>query len=81
MSGYNDGTGELAGIVVPTRIAIVYLNMPNGGLLTDMTLRDIKPFSPSEAQMKGKLFTRPDTKGFENIYELDKDCKFTKQED
>ncbi len=81
MSRYTDGTGKLAGIVVPTRIAIVYLNMPNGGLLTDMTLRDLKPFSPSKAQMNGKLFTLPPTKGFKNIYELDKDCKFTKQED
>ena len=80
MSKYTDGTGEMAGIVVPTRIAIVYLNMPNGGLLTDMTLRDLKPFRPSEAQMKGKLFKRPPDNGFENIYELDKDCKFTKQE-
>ena len=81
MSEYNDGTGELAGIVVPTRIIIAYLNMPNGGLMTDITLRDLKPFRPSEAQMKGKLFKRPPEKGFKNIYELDKDCKFTKQED
>ena len=80
MSKYNDGTGELAGIVVPTRIAIAYFNMPNSGLLTDMTLRDLKPFHPTEAQMKG-LFVRPPDKGFDNIYELDKDCKFTKQED
>ena len=78
MSKYTVGAGEIAGIVVPTRIIIAYLNMPNGGLLTDITLRDLKPFRPTEAQMKGKLFTRPDTKGFEDIYELDKDCRFIK---
>ncbi len=80
MSRYTDGTGELAGIVVPTRIIIVYLNMPNGGLMTDITLRDLKPYHPTEAQMKGKLFKLPPDKGFKNIYELDEDCKFTKQE-
>ena len=78
MSGYTDGAGELAGIVVPTRIAIVYFNMPNGGLLTDIKLRDLKPFQPTEARMKGKLFKRPSDNGFKNIYELDEDCKFTK---
>ena len=79
MSKYTDGTGELAGIVVPTRIIIVYLNMPNGGLLMDITLRNLKPFPPTEAQMKGKLFKLPPEKGFENIYELDEDCKFTER--
>jgi len=67
MSHYTDGTGEMAGIVVPTRISIVYLNMPNGGLMTDITLRDLRPFHPTEAQMKGKLFARPDTRGFKKI--------------
>ncbi len=80
MSKYTDGTGELAGIVVPTRIIIAYLNMPNGGLLTDIKLRDLKPFHPTEAKMKGKLFALPPTRGFENIYELDQDCQFTQKE-
>ena len=78
MSKYTDGTGEIPGIVVPTHIIIVYLNMPNGGLITDITLRNLKPFRPTDAQLKGKLFARPDTQGFKNIYQLDRDCQFIK---
>jgi hypothetical protein len=56
------------------------LGTGEGGVSIDITLRNIKPFEPTQAQLKGDLFARPPTKGFENVYMLNDDCEFVQQE-
>jgi hypothetical protein len=77
MSGYGDNTG---GIPVPTQIDILFLNSADGSLSINMTLRDVRLFEPTEEQLAGKLFARPDTEGFENVYILADNCEFVRVE-
>ena len=45
----------------------------------DLTLSNIKKFEPTEVQLTGKLFKRPEPKGFKNIYEFDESCQIDRQ--
>ena len=44
-----------------------------------LTLSNIKKFEPTDAQLTGKLFKRPEPNGFKNIYKLDEDCQIDRQ--
>lgn len=78
MSNYTDGED---GVVVPSSISIVNIGSKSGNVAIDITLRNINLFSPTKAQLEGKLFSKPPFDDFETIYELDSDCKFIRQED
>lgn len=77
MSNY---TGGQDGVVVPSRIGIVNIGSKSGNVAIDITLRNIKLYTPTKVQLEG-LFKKPKFGGFETIYELDNDCKFIRQED
>jgi len=71
-----DYTTGADSVIVPAHIAILNIDTETGGLIIDMTLRDIKLFMPTKELLGGKLFARPDTEGFENVYVLIENCKF-----
>ena len=77
MSDYTDGED---GVVVPSRIGIVNIGSKSGNVAIDITLRNIKLYTPTKVQLEG-LFKKPKFDGFETIYELDSDCKFIRLED
>ncbi len=76
-SNYTSGDD---GVVVPARIGILHLGTGEGGVSIDITLKNIKPFEPTQAQLEGNLFAKPSTKGFKNVYMLTDDCDFVRQE-
>jgi len=73
MGGYGV---DSAGIPVPTQIAVQYYQ-EGGGLSFNMTLRGVRPFEPTDTQLRG-LFKRPDADGFENVYVLADNCEFVR---
>ncbi len=69
-------TNDSDGITVPTALEISYYDDGNLATTVKIKLKDVKPFAPTEAQLKGKLFKLPNTKGFKNVYELAGNCQF-----
>lgn len=65
--------------VVPRRIAISYYDGDMLNSTADITLRNVRLFEPSQKQLQGKLFSRPDPTGYENIYELTEQCTFDRR--
>jgi hypothetical protein len=45
----------------------------------ELNLRNIKLFEPTESQLEGKLFKRPEPKGFEEVYKLTDNCRLEAQ--
>ena len=76
LSIYTNGTD---GITVPTDLNISYYDGSNLATSVKIKLKDVRPFAPTEAQLKGKLFKLPDRKGFKNVYELAGNCQFIKK--
>lgn len=76
LSGYTNG-GD--GITVPTGMDISYYNDGNLASTVKIKLKGVKPFAPTEAQLNGRLFKLPPTKGFKNVYELTGNCQFLKK--
>ena len=60
---------------VPTRISITHLETNTAA---EVTLKNVKLFEPSPKQLAG-LFTRPEPKGFEHVFELNENCEFIQQ--
>ena len=71
----NDYTQPADAAPVPTRIKITHLETNTAA---DITLKNVKLFEPSPKQLAG-LFTRPEPKGFEHIFELNENCEFIQQ--
>ena len=78
--GLTDYTKAAAtdGISIPSRISIKHFQQSRVTSFIDIKLNGIKPFVPTAAQLKGKLFSPPadDTKGFKHVYELTSNCQF-----
>jgi hypothetical protein len=74
----NYTSGDSAGIVVPTSMEISYFDGSDLASIVKIKLKGVKPFTPTEAQLKGK-FNPPSTKGFKNVYELAGNCQFIKK--
>ncbi len=45
----------------------------------EVRLQNVRRFEPTERQLDGKLFRRPETKGFEHVYRLNNGCSFEQQ--
>ncbi len=69
-------TNSPNGITVPTGLEISYYDDGNLKTSVEIKLKGVKPFAPTEVQLKGKLFRRPDPKGLKNVYELVENCRF-----
>ena len=56
---------------IPARVVITeFQNRTH----VELNLRNIKPFEPTEEQLGGKLFKRPEPKGFKEVYKLTENC-------
>jgi hypothetical protein len=64
---------------VPSTIIIEGID-PDTQASAILTLQDPALFQPTEAQLKGKLFARPEPRGYEHVYELSDSCEFLKTE-
>lgn len=45
----------------------------------EIRLGNVRQFDPTARQLGGKLFRRPEPKGFENVYKLNNQCRFERQ--
>ena len=63
------------GPCVPTTITIEGID-PDSQASAILTLQNLDSFEPTEAQLKGKLFARPQPEGFDHVYELSDSCEF-----
>jgi hypothetical protein len=63
------------GPCVPATITIEGID-PDSQASAILTLQNLDLFEPTEAQLKGKLFTRPQPQGFDHVYELSDSCEF-----
>ncbi|MBN1457645.1 MAG: hypothetical protein JW912_07330 [Sedimentisphaerales bacterium] len=62
---------------VPAKVVITELQ---NHTYVELNLRNIKPFEPTEAQLEGKLFKRPEPKGFKDVYKLTGNCRLEVQQ-
>jgi len=62
---------------IPSKIVITELQNRTH---VELNLRNIKPFEPTEEQLKGKLFKRPEPKGFGEVYKLTDNCRLEAQQ-
>ena len=76
LEDYTDGKD---GIIVPKEIEVTSYDGGVRAAVIKVVLRNVKLFEPSEKQLKGKLFERPDEKGFEQVYKLEENCRFVGQ--
>lgn len=63
------------GPFVPATITIEGIN-PDAQASAILSLQNIAVFEPTEAQLKGKLFVRPQPQGYDHVYELSESCEF-----
>ena len=61
---------------VPAKIGMIEFQKSTR---VELTLSNIKKFEPTDAQLTGKLFKRPEPKGFKKVYKLDEDCQLDSQ--
>ncbi|MHC5060301.1 MAG: hypothetical protein ACYTFK_04355 [Planctomycetota bacterium] len=71
----NDYTRPAGAAPVPTKINVTH---HEADTVVEVTLKNIRLFEPSPKQLSG-LFTRPESKGFENVFELNENCEFIRQ--
>lgn len=45
----------------------------------EIRLQNVRRFEPAARQLDGKLFRRPEPKGFEHVYKLGNQCRFERQ--
>lgn len=62
---------------IPSKIVIMELQ---NRTRVELNLRNIKPFKPTERLLGGKLFKRPEPKGFEEVYKLTDNCGLEAQQ-
>jgi hypothetical protein len=63
------------GPCVPATITIEGID-PDSQASAILTLQNLDIFEPTEAQLKGKLFARPQPQGYDHVYELSDSCEF-----
>jgi hypothetical protein len=66
-------------IVVPAEISITSFEDEQITSIIDITLTNIKLFTPTGALLEGKLFKLPSEDSVKNVFELDKNCQFVQK--
>ncbi len=64
------------GSFVPSRIRMLDHDSKT---TVEVRLSNVRGFDPTVRQLGGKLFRRPEPKGFEHVYRLGKKCRFERQ--